>query len=496
MQNRRRFLTNAVAMAAASALPQTAFGEAAPELELDDDLFLTTLAEQDAYTNPLLKRGPSEATALGRRVKKLLSGADPERVVSWVADAKKAPDLRHLTSFALAGDTFTLTHDVLQSACIANGFDPVAASNRAAKATGQKDATGSTKVLIGLRGCVPATGGAPVSGTKIELKSVTPDHATLKCLIGVWDTATKQIDLFAASTVPDRGYILAQALTIEKAPELLPKEFGTCSVPRWNMTGLGFANMIPTGQFLFVLGTHNLKWKAPEKRTPPIVGSKGMRDVRQPAAFRQASIYPTLRVMTENKNIMYSTEAYWDMRATSWGVNIHAAYKPKPLWQFDSAGCQVIRGYYTVLDDPNGRGKPAVDATGDYARFRTAAGLSAVPDFVKTPETWADSLATKDGGKRFASYILFTGRELAVHAQAAGATRSQAATKRLRFGSRSPAVAALCQALRKAGFRTAGDTKTFDHSVARDYLNWQTCRGTGADGIVTPDIAVELKFTI
>lgn len=40
---------------------------------------------------------------------------------------------------------------------------------------------------------------------------------------------------------------------------------------------------------------------------------------------------------------------------------------------------------------------------------------------MKTPQTWADSLATTDDGKLFYSYLLVTGRELAAHAAAAAA---------------------------------------------------------------------------
>jgi len=178
----------------------------------------------------------------------------------------------------------------------------------------------------------------------IKLKTAIPDHINLRCLIGVWDTEAKTFALFPGSTVPDQGYVLAQTLDVEKIPERMPTEIGACKVKRMNLAGVGFANMVPTGQFTYVVGTHDLKWTAPELRSPKRVASEGMRDVRQPAAFRQSSIYPTLRVLTSDKDIFYSREAYWDMEARSWGVNIHAAYKPKTYWKFNSAGCQVIRG--------------------------------------------------------------------------------------------------------------------------------------------------------
>lgn len=490
MHTRRDFLARTTALAAMAAFPADALADEAA-VELEDDLFMTTLSEYGAYNNPLLKRGPSEGTALGRKVKKILSAATPERSIIWTPDIKLSPDLRHLMSFA-AAPSFTLTHAVMERACAANGFMPVAAAAREAKTSKRTGAKGATKVLIGLRGCVPD---GPTSGTAIKLKAVAPDHITLKCLIGVWDTQAKTFELFHGSTVPDQGYVLAQALSVDKIADRLPLEFDNCQVPRKNLSGVGFANMGPTGQYAYVVGLHNMSWKAPERRSPPRVGSPGMRDVRQPAAFRQLSLYPTLRVLTTEKNIYYSTSAYWDMDRRSWGVNIHAAYKPKPYWQFDSAGCQVIRGHYSVMDDPNGKGKPAVEATGDYGKFRVAAGLSATPNFVKKPESWTDSLATTDDGKLFYSYLLLTGRELALHAAAATPAAEQA-LKRLRFGSSGPSVVALCKALTKAGFRKAPDTKMFDHSVACDVLRWQMCHAGGADGVVTPEMAAALKFTI
>jgi hypothetical protein len=490
MQTRRDLLARSAAFAAAAAFPAGAFAQGA-ELELDDDLFMTTLSEYGAYNNPLLKRGPSEGTALGRKVKKILSAASPERSIIWTPDYKLSPDFRHLPALE-SEPSFTLTHAVMERLCAANGFTPVASAAREAKASKREGATGATKVLIGLRGCM--TDG-PTRGAAIKLKAVTPDHITLKCLIGVWDTQAKTFELFPGSTVPDQGYVLAQALSVDKVADRLPLEFGGCEVPRKNMSSVGFANMGPTGQFTYVVGLHNMSWKAPERRTPPRVGSPGMRDVRQPAAFRQVSLYPTLRVLTTAKDIYYSTGAYWDMDRRSWGVNIHAAYKPKPYWQFDSAGCQVIRGHYSVMDDPNGKGKPAVDAVGDYGKFRVAAGLSATPNFVTKPETWADSLATTDDGKLFYSYLLVTGRELGLHA-AATAPAAEQNLKRLRYGSRGPAVTALCQALTKAGFRKAAATSTFDHGVACDVLRWQMCHANGADGIVTPEMAQALGFAI
>lgn len=491
MHDRRQFLARAAACAAfASAAPAASFAQETP-LEFDDDLFLAVLGEQEAFNNPLLKRGPSEATALGRKIKSILSATSPERRIAWAPQAHQSPDYHHLSTSS-GTESFTLTHDVMLRLCSANGFDPVANAARMARQSKREGAVGSPKILIGFRGCI-ADG--PSSGSAIKLKAVTPDHVNLRCVIGVWDTEAKTFSLFPGSTVPDQGYVLAQTLDVEKIPERLPTEIGACKVKRMNMTGVGFANMVPTGQFTYVVGTHNLKWIAPELRSPKRVASEGMRDVRQPAAFRQVSIYPTLRALTSDKDIFYSRNAYWDMDARSWGVNIHAAYKPKALWKFDSAGCQVIRGYYTVLDDPNGKGKPAIEAGGDYAQFRIAAGLSAIPNFVKTPETWADSLETADDGKLFYSYVLVTGQEVAAHAAATTASAQQA-LKRLRFGSMGSQVSALCKALTAAGFRTKAATQEFDHSVACDVLRWQMCNEGGADGIITPASASRLGTTI
>jgi hypothetical protein len=46
-------------------------------------------------------------------------------------------------------------------------------------------------------------------------------------------------------------------------------------------------------------------------------------------------------------------------------------------------------------------------------------GLSATLNFVKTPQTWTDSLATTDDGKLFYSYLPVIGQKLAAHAAAA-----------------------------------------------------------------------------
>ena len=492
MMLRREFLGGATAFTAASLCPVSSLA-GTEMLDADDDLFVTTLLDSGAYDAPLLNRGPSEASALGRRVKAILSSSNPSRRIIWAPDMRLSPDFRHLVSFPDAS-VFKLTHKVMERICTANGFAPTTAASRRAQASARSGATGSTKVLIGIRGCIPV---ASTAGSEIELMAVQPDHIALRCMIGVWDIETRQFQLFRGSTVPDQGYVLGQALNADKVVDRLPQTIDSCIIKRINLSGYGVSNMIPTGQFSFVVGTHlGGSWIAPERRNPPMRPGPGARDPRQPAAFRQdaSALYPTLRVLSNERNLFYSVDSHWDMDPRSWGVNIHAAYKPKPLWGFNSAGCQVVAGHYSVMDDPNGLGKPAVEAIGDYGRFRVAAGLSAMPDFIKTPKTWADSLATTDDGRRFYSYLLLTGREVALHASAT--LGSEERLKRLRFGSSGPTVVALCKALTKAGFRKRAPSAEYDHSVACDVLRWQRCFSGAADGIVTPEMANALGFTL
>lgn len=341
----------------------------------------------------------AEATAKPTRA--VLGEAD----VHWAPDAQNI-DYRHLGA-ALETRPFTLTPALLQRLCQLNRFDINA---------------GQDEVLFGLRGCEFAVDHS-IPGdwtTSADLSEAVPDHKQPRCILGVWKRSTGRFRLFTGSTVPN--WVL-----MERYRE-----------------GGDHANMLPTGRYLFQVGTHR-------------AGTRG--EVR--GAFLEHGDFVVLRTLND---LEYAIGDNWD--SGDFGDNIHPARldgRAHPPY-FSSAGCQTIPG--NVNDGHH---------TGNWAAFRAAAGLSA-------------SSPASENGRRFV-YALLTGRDARLLAE----NHPESTLLRLRFGSSGADVQGIQLGLSTAGLLRSSSNGIFDAPTKMAYLRWQTARDSSTtDGVVTPSDGASL----
>jgi N-acetylmuramoyl-L-alanine amidase len=355
-------------------------------------------AEEIADAEPVVH--PVWAEAAGTRP--VLGEAD----VRWAPDDRNI-DYRHLAA-AFDPHPFTFTPALLERLCALNRFDVKA---------------GQHQVLFGLRGCQFAGDAAPTGWvSSANLSEAVPDHKNARCILGVWNRSTGQFRLFTGSTVPNWKLM-------ERFRE-----------------GGDHANMLPTGRYLFHVGTHR-------------PGSRG--EVR--GAFLEHGDVVVLRTLND---LEYAIGDVWD--SGNFGDNIHPARLDGGAHApfFSSAGCQTVPG--NVYDGRH---------TGKWAEFRTAAGLSA-------------SSPGSEDGRRFV-YAMLTGRDARLIAQG----KQDAVLMRLRFGSSGADVTALQLGLSGSGFLHGGSSGTLDTATKMAYIRWQTARDAhAADGIVTPSTGKSLGF--
>jgi N-acetylmuramoyl-L-alanine amidase/peptidoglycan hydrolase-like protein with peptidoglycan-binding domain len=333
----------------------------------------------------------------------------PRRVLT-AADVRWAPDdhsidYRHL-GVGIDTSVFTFTPALLERLCTWNHFDVT---------------TGQDEVLFGLRGCQLEGNHTPTGFVaSVRLTEAVPDHQNARCVVGVWKRSTRQFSLFQGSTVPN--WVLMERY----------REGGEHS------------NLLPTGRYLFQVGTHR-------------AGTRG--EVR--GAFLEAGPIVVLRTLD---NLEYEIGDTWD--SGDFGDNIHPARldgnRAAPF--FSSAGCQTVPGNFR--DGHN---------TGNWSDFRTAAGLSA-------------SAPANENGRRFV-YILLTGRDARLTASGASIN----ALTRLRFGSSGADVSTIQITLRSQGHLRGGASGSFDPATKMAYLAWQRARNAATtDGVVTPSDAASL----
>lgn len=352
-----------------------------------------------AELDPRPRRVRVEARAVALS-KPAMTGADAR----WAIDAE-SPDYRHLAQPGLS-QPFTLDGPILASLARLNRFDLQ---------------PGQDQIVFGLRGCT-LDADVPTLSRSVRVTEHLPNHVDNNCVIGVWKRSTNEIACFRASTVPNWKYM------------------------ENHRQGVVRANMLPTGRYLFKVGTHR----------PTGSNVKG--------ALLENEERMVLRT---SDDLTYTVRDEWDRG--QFGDNIHPGFNTisggasdRP--DFDSAGCQTVPG--------NARdGRPS----GAWAEFRTALGLDN-----------ANPIA--DHGKDFV-YLLLTGREARLAAEGA----PDAALTRLRFGSRGPDVIAVQQGLARAGYPPGPADGRWGAATSEAYVNWQRKRDAGAaDAVVTPALGAEL----
>lgn len=346
----------------------------------------------------------------------------PLEMALWPADAKTI-DYAHLPERE-EGESFVLNDAALRRIVTSHAYSP--------------RVSGHPYILFGIRGARRADNSlsSPKYENAIELTEVRPNHFDHKCLLGVWNTRNRKVWAATASTAPHVAYLF-----IQRAASTYDYE----------------ANMMPTGLYRYIVGTH-----------------RNFSSSFQPGAFRPDNrAFAVLRCVDEGPMIM-SSDQFWDTRLRNHGDNIHAGTPSSSQNgpKFFSAGCQVMPGYYSEE-----RTKPQ----GDWARFRIAAGLERMP-FVTQQETdHGIDVRTSEDGRKY-SYILTTGRDVLL----AGENRSPST---LRFGSSGRKVKDLQTAL---GISTSNQDGFFGIGVQSKLL----ASGQTKTPIVDKRLAATLEFDL
>jgi outer membrane protein OmpA-like peptidoglycan-associated protein len=341
--------------------------------------------------------------------------------VRWAADAV-SPDYRHIGA-AIDTKTFTLTPAILGRLILCNRFSLDGVEPR---------------VVFGLRGCTLEADVASFSDS-VVLREIEPNHIDYRCVICVLDNINQKLTAFQASTVPNWEYM-----------------------EKYRQNHAHRANMLPTGGYIMVVGTHRPKKK---NAAGALVDNPG----RIQGALRQDQLIVVLR---SEDNLTYTVKDTWDATAPSDNIHpgivaIHAGSSTLP--DFSSAGCSTLPG-----------GSSSDQPSGAWADFRKTLGLD-------------NSKPTAHDGKRFA-YVLLTGREARL--TATGGTQP---ITRLRFGSRGDEVKSLQDALAKHArkFFTGKSDGTFGAQTSTAFIKYQKQRDSGAaDAIVTPADATALGFSL
>jgi len=347
---------------------------------------------------------------------KVMGAAD----VRWAADADSI-DYRHL-GVAIDTKPFDLTGEIIDRLIRFNRF-PLGTTDK--------------KVVFGLRGC---TLDASVStfADRVSVREIEPNHIDNRCILGVWERSTNRIVAFQASTVPNWEYM-----------ETYRENHGKKS------------NMLPTGRYALVVGTHRPKKK---NAAGDLVDNPG----RIQGALRNDQ---EVLVLRSEDDLSYTVRDTWDKTVPN--DNIHpgiVAVNPgaSTVPDYSSAGCNTIPGS-SVSDTP----------AGDWAAFRAALGLD-------------NARATANDGQAF-TYVLLTGREARL------TTAGNTSLGRLRFGSYGDDVRQLQTSLAKHAKKYYGGTVDgdFGPGTAMAFIKYQKDQAGGAaDDVVTSTDATALGFTL
>lgn len=292
----------------------------------------------------------------------------------WPNSPRNAPDTWHLPA-EFADTAFTLTPRVLEGLVSASHFQPH---------DGAHD-----RVIIALRGCRIADGRARAEDVaSVRLIPATVNHEAFRCLIGCWDRRQGRLSVYTASTVPRRTG--------------MKRYYDRVNFNR----GGARCNMLPTGCYEYCVGTHVSARNG---------GIKFVLRLGNGPLPQDASQVTVLRTVND---LCYGTRDIWDR--TRPADNIHPAFLSS---SFSSLGCLTLPGTQA------GQGASHTTGTGDWRRFRQAAGF--------------------DGENYRSRYdlVLVTGHEASAMAAAQAGMIDPASLTCLRHGSQGPAVKALQAAL-------------------------------------------------
>ena len=435
-------------------VPETSTASIDPELI--NDFLAESFVEPDAFSGPVGEtvtslRDLADNPDLFEQVKNVVQlVADKTITAAEMAD-EDSVDYAHLVTSSALGDAATFDETPFE--LNAETLKSIAATNAYVFDEGAQPV-----VLFGLRGCV-LTSGTSAKGQSVELKEAKIDHVSRRCVVGAWDRNTDELSLFEGSTVPNLVNMQLHLFWKYAQDPLNDAE--------WPFAAAALSNQLPQGLHEYTVGTH-------------LRNSKPSR--RHPGAFLQRSPSPVLRAQND---LSYSFAENWDpldwqpdpgksdrnVRVTA--NNIHAAVN-KYFPGYASQGCQTIQGYY----EPRGE-----TPVGAWSHFQQAVGIA----IIAVDGAFKSNL--DDQGLRY-KYMLTTGREARLHATAGAESGIQQALKRLRIGSRGPAVVAL-----RAMLELPVDRDVFDAETMNELLRWQSSR-MPKDGLVSPDMIASQGLNI
>lgn len=220
--------------------------------------------------------------------------------ITWASDAE-APDYAHLAMEGrepTVGDKeFEFGADELELLLRTNGFEPAGYEDR---------------FVFALRGASLVGKDTAEGVDRIKLEETRPDHKNFRCTIGFFSRKTRKLSAFKASTVPNTKYMTNYYQ--------YKNDLGGTA------TG---ANMLPTGCYIFRVGSHSGGKIYPALR------------MTNPDNLTEDATVTTLRTFND---LTFKHDDFFEKCMPF--DNVHCAYEYDA---FSSAGCLTICG-------PNGQG--------------------------------------------------------------------------------------------------------------------------------------------
>ena len=325
--------------------------------------------------------------------------------VSWPATDRDAPCYAHLLpedgDTQIGTPTFEFSAADLQLLIAANAFKPEGHGDR---------------IVFALRGAKLQQKDSFENVDRIPLQEVRPDHRNFNCIIGIFNTRTGKLSAFKASTVPNVDYMTNYYRQVHKLPPFKDTR----------------ANMLPTGCYVFRVGTHGGNIYPALRLTDPEKLSEDGKVV----------------VLRTSNDLTYKLDDLWDPCIPY--DHVHCSYSYE---SFSSAGCLTVCG-------------PSTE--GPWARFQSV-------------------LKTIPRNNRI-DLVLLTGREASIAAalrsdgRAGDGATVQKVLGRLRPGSQGDAVRKLQERLGAAASGYFG-WRTKDALAGKQRLSNLAC-----DGIYAPKV--------
>jgi len=291
-------------------------------------------------------------------------------------------------------------------------------------------------LVFALRGCRIVGAHKREGVASITLGDQRPDQRDYRCVIGVLNRETKKLWAYKASTVCNATSVLSG---YQKAQR-----------------GVFEGNILATGCYTYTVGVHK-------------AGTSGeIKGVLRLA--NDSTGASTVIALRSINDVVYDCRDFFHKCAPA--DNIHPGRRSTG---FSSLGCLTLPGDYR---------KTSKTHSGIWADFRVALGMGKV-------------FANSDMGKQF-SVMLVTGLDAALASrlrtsgEIADKDKTDAALRRLRFGSQGPIVAKLQQ---KLGL--APDASQLIGPVTRGALiKRQQAKLGWADGILSPEMDNDLGLGV